>query len=80
VSGKTADLTLRSRVSFASRLLNEQLGAVTHVEENGGYVIKGLACPLAALTGKHQSVYLAMEDFVKEIVTGRFMSVAIVRP
>jgi hypothetical protein len=28
--------TLRSRVLAASELLNEQLGAVTHVEQNGG--------------------------------------------
>jgi len=63
--------SLRSRVSFASRLLNEQLGAVTHVEENGGYAIKGVACPLAALTGKHPAVCLAIEGLVKEIVADK---------
>ena len=35
---------LRSRVMAASELLNEQLGAVTHVEQNGGYVIRGEGC------------------------------------
>ena len=30
---------LRARVIAASELLNEQLGALTHVEENGGYIV-----------------------------------------
>ena len=60
--------TLRSRVMAASKLLNEQLGAVTHVEANGGYVIRGEGCPLSALTGKHPSVCRAMESLVKEFV------------
>jgi hypothetical protein len=34
----------------ASELLNEQLGAVTHVEKNGGNVIRADDCPLSALT------------------------------
>src|SRR5687767_5145890 len=59
--------TLRSRVTAASKLLNEQLGAVTHVEQNGGYVIRGEGCPLSALTGKHPSVCRAMESLVKEV-------------
>src|SRR5215213_7647818 len=32
---------LKTRVSAMSDLLNEQLGAITHVDENGGYVIRG---------------------------------------
>jgi predicted ArsR family transcriptional regulator len=59
---------LRSRVAAVSELLNEQLGAVTHVEENGGYVIRGEGCPLSALTGKHPAVCRAMESLVKEFV------------
>jgi predicted ArsR family transcriptional regulator len=47
---------LRSRVMAASHLLNQQLGAVTHVEQNGGYIIRGEGCPLSALTGKHPAV------------------------
>src|SRR4051794_19692416 len=43
--------SLEARVSAASELLNEQLGALTHVERNGGYRIQGAGCPLAALTG-----------------------------
>ncbi|MDO8678419.1 MAG: ArsR family transcriptional regulator [Acidobacteriota bacterium] len=60
--------TLRSRVVAASALLNDQLGAVTHVVQNGGYVIRGEGCPLSALTGKHPAVCRAMESLVKEIV------------
>ena len=60
--------SLRSRVSAASQLLNDQLGAVTHVEANGVYMIRGEGCPLSALTGKHPSVCRAMENLVKELV------------
>lgn len=59
---------LRARVITASKLLNEQLGAITHVEQHGGYVIRGNGCPLAALTGKHPAVCRAMESFVADIV------------
>lgn len=55
------------RVERASELLNQQLGAVTRVEHNGGYVIRGVACPLAALTGKHPAVCLAMESLLVEL-------------
>jgi predicted ArsR family transcriptional regulator len=63
--------SLQSRVTFASRLLNDQLGAVTHVEHNGRYVIRGAGCPLSALTGKHPGVCLAMESLVSEVVGTR---------
>lgn len=53
---------------MASEMMNEQLGAMTHVEGNGGYVIRGVGCPLAALTGKHPGVCLAMESLVTEVV------------
>lgn len=59
---------LRARVAKASELMNEHLGALTHVEANGGIAIKGAGCPLAALTGKHRGACLAMESFVAEIV------------
>lgn len=60
--------SLQSRVSAASELLNEALGAVTHVEGNGSYVIHGAGCPLAALTGKHPAVCLAMESLLSEVL------------
>jgi predicted ArsR family transcriptional regulator len=60
--------SLRARVTFASEVLNKDLGAVTHVEENGRYIIRGQGCPLSALTGKHPAVCRAMESLVKELV------------
>jgi DeoR family transcriptional regulator, suf operon transcriptional repressor len=60
--------SLRLRVTAASELLNKHLGAVTHVDGNGGYVIRGAGCPLAALTGKHPAVCLAMESFLTEVI------------
>jgi DeoR family transcriptional regulator, suf operon transcriptional repressor len=59
---------LKTRVTAISVWLNEQLGAITHVEENGGYVIRGEGCPLSALTGKHPIVCQAMESLVEDIV------------
>jgi len=67
-SGKQPAGSLRARVSAASELLNRELGAVTHVEENGSFVILGAGCPLAALTGKHPAVCLAMESLLTEIL------------
>jgi predicted ArsR family transcriptional regulator len=60
--------SLKTRVTAVSDLLNERLGAITHVEENGSYVIRGEGCPLSALTGKHPAVCRAMESLVKEFV------------
>ena len=65
--GKRAGGSLKSRVAAASDLMNEHLGALTHVEGNGR-IIQGAGCPLAALTGKHRGVCLAMESLVTEIV------------
>ena len=59
---------LRSRIVTVSELMNVQLGATTYVEKNGEFVIRGLGCPLAALTGKHPGVCLAMESFVAAMV------------
>ena len=66
--GKRPAGNLASRVTIASEMMNEQLGATTQVEGNGGYIIRGFRCPLAALTGKHPGVCLAMESFVAEVV------------
>jgi predicted ArsR family transcriptional regulator len=66
--GKRPAGDLAARVAMASDMMNEQLGATTQVEENGGYVIRGFACPLAALTGKHPGVCVAMESLVAEVV------------
>jgi predicted ArsR family transcriptional regulator len=66
-SGRPAG-TLRARVLATSALLNEHLGAVTHVEENGRFIIRGEGCPLSALTGRHPAVCRAIESLVKELV------------
>jgi predicted ArsR family transcriptional regulator len=68
LQGKRATGTLDAKVHTASDYLNEQLGALTHVDVNGHYVIRGAGCPLAALTGKHPALCRAMETFVSEIV------------
>lgn len=66
--GKRPAGNLGSRVAMVSGMMNDQLGALTHVEGNGGYVIRGRGCPLAALTGKHEGVCLAMESLVAELL------------
>jgi hypothetical protein len=48
--GKRPTGNLASRVAMVSEMMNEQLGATTQVEANGGYIIRGFGCPLAALT------------------------------
>jgi predicted ArsR family transcriptional regulator len=69
--GRKPSGSLEARVTLVSTLLNEQLGALTHVERNGGYIIRGVGCPLSALTGKHPGVCLAMESAVAAIVGSR---------
>jgi predicted ArsR family transcriptional regulator len=64
---------LASRTAAASRLLNDQLGATTRVERNGSLVLRGRGCPLAALTGKHPGVCLAMESLIAEAIGGGAM-------
>jgi DeoR family transcriptional regulator, suf operon transcriptional repressor len=60
---------LHARVKAASEFLNTELGAVTHVvRKNGGFLLQGEGCPLAAITGKEPAVCLAVESLVREIV------------
>lgn len=66
--GKRLTGSLRSRVTLASQILNEELGATTRVEGNGSYVIRGVGCPLAAVTGKNPGVCRAMERLVRDVV------------
>ena len=66
--GKRPAGSLASRVAMVSEMMNEQLGAVTEVEGNGGYIIRGMGCPLAALTGKHPGVCLAIESLIAEML------------
>ena len=69
--------SLEARVAAASELMNEQLGALTHVERNGEIVIRGAGCPLAALTGKHRGVCLALESLVTALIGVRVHESAI---
>ena len=44
---------LSARVRQASEFLNSELGAVTHVaRRNGGFVLQGQGCPLAAIPAR----------------------------
>jgi predicted ArsR family transcriptional regulator len=68
LGGRTPGGTLAARAAAASQILNEELGALTRVEQNGQITIRGASCPLSALTGKHRGVCLAMESFVSAVV------------
>lgn len=62
-----AGRSLGERLTAASQLLNEELGAVTHVDEDAeGMAIKGAACPLSALTDKNRGACLAIESLLAE--------------
>jgi predicted ArsR family transcriptional regulator len=61
--------SLEARVRAANELMIAQLGAVTHIDrKNGAFVIRGAACPIAAITRKHPSACLIVEAFLEEIV------------
>jgi DeoR family transcriptional regulator, suf operon transcriptional repressor len=66
--GKQLPRGLKARMVAVSEMMNDHLGAMTHVDANGDIVIRGVGCPLAALTGKHPGVCLAMESMVAEVV------------
>jgi DeoR family suf operon transcriptional repressor len=67
-TARSSSGALGDRVAAASTILNEQLGALTTVEPNGGYIIRGAGCPLSAVTGKHRAVCRAMESLVTTLV------------
>ena len=61
-----ATASLHARARAASEFLNHELGAVTHVvRKNGGFVVQGHGCPLAAITGKEPAVCLAVESLLQ---------------
>lgn len=62
---------LQNRLLAATQLLNEELGAVMEVtRSNGHFVLRGQACPLAALTEKHAGVCLAVESLLGDLLDG----------
>jgi len=57
------------RVKKANEFLKIELGAVTHVSrQNGGFVIQGEGCPLAAITDKEPAVCVAVESLLQELI------------
>jgi predicted ArsR family transcriptional regulator len=59
------DAPLAARVTDVSVLLNEQLGSTMKVEKaNNHYTMRGFGCPLAALTGSHPTVCVAIESLI----------------
>jgi len=61
--------TLEARVRAANEILTGPLGAVTTVaRKDGGFVIRGAACPLSAITDKHPSACLVIESLLHETV------------
>ena len=68
----SAESSLAGRLALASAILNEEFGALTRVERmDGRFEIRGFGCPLAALTGKHPTVCVAMETFLAELLGRR---------
>ena len=63
-----AGTAVEARAAAASRMLNEEFGAVTTLERtNGAIAIRGHGCPLAALTRSYPGVCLALESFLTEV-------------
>ena len=58
-----------TRVAAVSALMNDQFGSTMRVERNNGhFTLKGYGCPLAALTGSHPAVCLAIESLIGEVL------------
>lgn len=59
---------LHARSKKATEFLTRELGAVTHLARlNGGFVIQGQGCPLAAITDKEPAVCVAVESLIQEL-------------
>src|SRR5688500_10342324 len=68
VAGTRNPAGLTSRAPPATGQVHEHLGALTPADGNGAIVIRGAGCPLAAVTGTHRGVCLAIASLVAEIV------------
>jgi DeoR family transcriptional regulator, suf operon transcriptional repressor len=63
------DAPLAARVNSVTGLLNEQFGSTMKVERvNTHYILRGYGCPLAALTGNHPTVCLAIESLITTLL------------
>jgi predicted ArsR family transcriptional regulator len=68
-AARGAGASLDARVRAANELMIKQLGTLTQVErKSGGLVIRGAACPIAAITSRHPSACLMIEGFLREVV------------
>jgi predicted ArsR family transcriptional regulator len=66
------DAPLAARVNEVSVLLNDQFGSTMKVEQsNDHYTMRGFGCPLAALTGNHPTVCLAIESLIATLLDTR---------
>lgn len=64
-----SEAPLGERVSSVGTLLNEQFGSTMKVEKaNNHYVLRGYGCPLAALTGSHPTVCVAIESLIATLL------------
>lgn len=63
------DTPFAARVNGVSALLNDQFGSTMKVEKaNGHFILRGFGCPLAALTGNHPAVCLAVESVIATLL------------
>ncbi len=63
------DAPLAVRVNDVCVLLNQQFGSTMKVEQsNNHYTMRGFGCPLAALTGNHPTVCLAIESLIATLL------------
>jgi predicted ArsR family transcriptional regulator len=63
------DAPFAARVNGVGALLNGQFGSTMRVEKaNGNYILRGYGCPLAALTGSHPAVCLAIESLIASLL------------
>jgi DeoR family transcriptional regulator, suf operon transcriptional repressor len=63
------DAPLAARVNAVAVLLNEQFGSTMKVEKtNNHYTMRGFGCPLAAITGNHPTVCLAIESLIATLL------------
>jgi predicted ArsR family transcriptional regulator len=64
--------SLVAQLAAASEILNKEFGALTTVERmDGQLAIRGHGCPLAALTGTHPGVCLAIESLLAALLDRR---------
>ena len=64
-----SEASLAARVNALSVLLNDRFGSTMKVEQsNRHYIMRGFGCPLAALTGNHPTVCLAIESLIATLL------------